>query len=48
MTQLLVEMDEKSHKQFKQAAIADDKTMASVVRECIKKYMAEKTKTVVY
>ncbi len=48
MVQLLVEMDERLHKQFKITTLADDKTMASVVRECIKAYIAEKTKTVVY
>jgi hypothetical protein len=48
MAQLLVEMDGKIHKQFKQVALTEDRTMAEVVRECIKKYLAEKTKTVVY
>lgn len=48
MVQLLVEMDADTHKKFKQETLADDKTMAEVVRECVKKYIAERTKTVVY
>jgi hypothetical protein len=48
MTQLLVEMDEDVHKKFKQVTLADDKTMAEIVRGCIDKYISEKTKTVVY
>lgn len=48
MTQLLVEMDEKVKKQFKMAATEDDTSMAELVRNFIKKYLAEKTKTVVY
>lgn len=48
MTQLLVEMEENVHKQFKMAALADDTSMAELVRSFIKKYLAEKTKTVVY
>jgi len=48
MVQLLIEMDEKLHKQFKLETLTDDKTMAEVVRECVKRYVAERTKTVVY
>jgi len=48
MTQLLVEMDEDIHKKFKQVTLADDKSMAEIVRGCIDKYIAEKTKPVVY
>lgn len=48
MTQLLVEMPEDIHKKFKQVTLADDKSMAEIVRGCVDKYIAEKTKTVVY
>jgi len=46
--QLIIEMDEKTHKQFRQTTLADDTSMAEIVRGCIKKYLAEKTKSVVY
>jgi len=48
MTQLLVEMDEKIHKQFKMITIKENTTMAAVVRTHIDAYIAEKTKPVVY
>ena len=48
MAQLLIEMDKDTHKKFKQITLADDTSMAEVVRGCIKKYLADKTKTVVY
>lgn len=48
MKQLIIEMDEKTHKQFRQTTLADDTSMAEIVRGCIKKYLAEKTMSVVY
>jgi len=46
--QLIIEMDEKTHKQFRQTTLADDTSMAEIVRECIKKYLAEKSRMTVY
>ena len=48
MKQLIIELDEKIHKQFRQITVTDDTSMAEIIRGCIKKYLAEKTKSVVY
>lgn len=48
MKQLIIEMDEKTKKHFKQVTLENDTSMAIVVRSCIDRYLAEKTKSVVY
>lgn len=49
MAQLLIEIDLELRRRFKRAALADNTTMAVLMRNYIIKYLAEKeTKTVVY
>jgi len=48
MKQLIIEMDEDTKKKFRQVALSNDTSMAEVVRDCVKKYLHEKTQSVVY
>lgn len=46
--QLIVELDEKMHKDFKRLCVESDVSMVSVVRADIKKWIDAKKKNVIY
>lgn len=48
MTQMIVEMDSSLHTEFKHLCIDESVSMTAVVRQCIKKWIDDKNKKVVY
>lgn len=48
MKQLIIEMPDETKKRFKQITTDHDTSMAVVIRSCIDKWIAEKTKSVIY